>query len=106
MTLFKTKHRASLQEMGVEADAFQAAILIGLVRFFVGLVAVWLLGNVSVRKLMATSSLGMGFCMALSGYFTLCPEHGKCLCIIIPQTATQCEENKILKRCLLNKTVR
>ncbi|XP_034251010.1 facilitated trehalose transporter Tret1-like [Thrips palmi] len=64
------------KEMGVEVDAFQAAVLIGLMRLVMGLVAVWLLGNVSVRKLMTTSSLGMGVCMLLSGYFTLRPEHG------------------------------
>ncbi|KAJ1524523.1 hypothetical protein ONE63_011015 [Megalurothrips usitatus] len=64
------------QEMGVQVDAFQAAIYIGLVRFFMGMVAVVLIRGVGVRPLVLGSSMGMAACMAVSGYFTLHPEHG------------------------------
>lgn len=62
--------------MGVRVDPFQAAILVGLVRFCFGLVAVGLIRKVGNRKLMMTSSFSMAVCMMLSGYFTLYPEKG------------------------------
>jgi len=54
-----------------------AAIYIGLTRFLVGMLAVMLIRNIGVRPLMIVSSLGMASCMALSGYMTMDPTHGK-----------------------------
>lgn len=74
--------------MGVEVDPFQAAILVGLVRFCMGLVAVALIRRVGNRRLMTASSLGMAVCMLLSGYFTLHPEKGKLVSKNLRKTLT------------------
>ena len=64
------------QEVGSGVDAYIASILVGVTRFLCSMVNTWLLRRYKRRLLCIVSSLGMAFCMTVSGYYTYLIKNG------------------------------